>query len=681
MSFLRPGKFFRIEGVQHRCDRLLGGGKYAVTNQRSFEPRVLTTEELIKLFESSKLDFLTDAEAAKTGYNPALVDYSQVTGKPRQAAERQAAYLRVVDRLGHERTRADMQLIIDQVAKDIGDPHPPHISTVYTWINNWIIGGRDIRACVPRTHKRGDRAKKLSSKIFQMISLVINDIYLKRPRKSVKTVHAHVKVAVEEHNKTQPLDRQLSPPSEATIRREIKKLDPYDVCVARYGKKAADNLFKTIGRGPVANRILERVGVDHTKLDILVTCGRTGVVLGRPTLSLAVDHFSRMIVGIYVGFEVPSALAVANCLRNAFLSKSYVKDLYPEVQNEWPCYGRWENAIFDNGADFHSATIESVLSSLGINVQFMPVRTPEYKGWVERLFRTLNDDLIHELDGTTGSNPEDRGDDKPEQRACIPLETLTLLIHMWAIDEYPYRKHSELNARPIDVWDRSAAENPPMPACRAMSDLDPLTAGIAYCTLSNRGIKLDGIKYNDPALQKLVMQAGKRPKKHEVRYDPSNLNEILVLDPVTFQYVRVPSLNPEYTEGLTQWQHKTFKKICAAKFDSVDMAKLARVRVMYTKIVEEAKHDARRLRRIFGGRYARFLKEGVKPIGHVSHLSNSTNHTPALPARPDSEMRDGFGMAHREAPVAAQSPATFEGDSVDASNSSFNTQVKVTFDD
>ena len=48
---------------------------------------------------------------------------------------------------------------------------------------------------------------------------------------------------------------------------------------------------------------------DHTKVDVLVV-EQSGAMLGRPWLTTVIDSYSRCIMGIHLGFDVPSAAVV-----------------------------------------------------------------------------------------------------------------------------------------------------------------------------------------------------------------------------------------------------------------------------------------------------------------------------------------------------------------------------------
>jgi len=80
--------------------------------------------------------------------------------------------------------------------------------------------------------------------------------------------------------------------------------------------------------------------------------------------------------------------------------------------------------IIDNGSDYQDSGFIGVTHKLGIILEPSPPYKPNAKANVERFFRTLNDDLIHKLSGTTFSNPEDRGDYDSQEMARLTLDDL-----------------------------------------------------------------------------------------------------------------------------------------------------------------------------------------------------------------------------------------------------------------
>ena len=109
--------------------------------------------------------------------------------------------------------------------------------------------------------------------------------------------------------------------SRETVRQVALGTDSYEVMSARFGRQVADAKCKPRGAGVVTTRPLERVELDHFLVDVHLVCERTGKSLGRPWLTLLVDHYSGMLLGYHLTFAPPSAASVLAALRHAILPK------------------------------------------------------------------------------------------------------------------------------------------------------------------------------------------------------------------------------------------------------------------------------------------------------------------------------------------------------------------------
>ena len=150
-----------------------------------------------------------------------------------------------------------------------------------------------------------------------LIEETIKERYLKRELPSIRSVCFAVTDRIRRHNEAKPQEVPLKPVNFKTVYRAVRRLNPYEVMAARRGKRAADREFAMVGPGPQTTRPLERVECDHTKLDLYVVDDRHGelVPIGRPWLTLMVDHYSRLPVGYYLGFKPPGFESVALALR------------------------------------------------------------------------------------------------------------------------------------------------------------------------------------------------------------------------------------------------------------------------------------------------------------------------------------------------------------------------------
>lgn len=625
MPSLKPKQAIRIKGAPHICERSYANGDWLLTNAATLRPLMLTHEDFQKAYLSGEVDFYPQDHKVGTGFNPGLVSFAAIAEKAKQGALRKYHYVKAVLSIPGKRTVAEIQAAIDRIAKKRNET-APHISAVYKWLLQHQPSN-DIRSLVSRVHLRGPRDPRLPALVHDVINTILDDDYMSARRCSIKICFQNIICKIVHLNKSRSEDDQLPKPSLATVGRAVKALDPYDVLVARYGKAIADKKYRVYGRGPVSVRPFQRVEVDHTLLDIIVTCGVTGVSLGRPTMTVAIDHCTKMPLGIYIGFEVPSTLSVALCIRNAILPKTYMKEKWPQIKNLWPAEGIWNLAVFDNGKEFHGHGIISVLLSLGTDVHYMPTGTPHYKGGVERFFRTIQDDLIHSLPGTTWSNVVDRGLQKPEKDACLTIEDLIGLVHHWIADIYNVRKHRSLGESPLDCWNRLIQQcAPSFP--QHINDLDALKGGIAKRVINTYGIEIFGLKYSDPKLLTEINTSPKTPKEVEIRYDPGDLGTIKVLNYDTLQYVTIPSTNPEYTNGLTLYRHQVVK--AQAKADGADEKSVVELALTQEKLmttVQEAIDRKRRQKRVAGKSTARLIGMALKGVdGSTTMSATPPNH-------------------------------------------------------
>jgi putative transposase len=199
----------------------------------------------------------------------------------------------------------------------------------------------------------------------------------------------------------------------------FEKIDSYAADKRRLGAVEANNRNRTALPTQRATRNLERVELDHMLIDILLIDDRTGLVLGRPWLTVAIDCNSRLIVGLHLSFDNPCATSVLQCIKSGILPKDSLLARFPNLTVPWPAYGIWHRLVLDNGMEMHSKRLQTAALELGISLAYCPSRKPWYKGHVERFNRTLNDGLIHSLPGTTFSNPQQRAGYPSKDKSCL----------------------------------------------------------------------------------------------------------------------------------------------------------------------------------------------------------------------------------------------------------------------
>lgn len=401
-----------------------------------------------------------------------------------------------------------------EVAANLKDASVPSVSTIRRWYSRFV--GGSVVKLVPKHTDKG-RSNVISGELEEILKNVIDEIYLQLQRHTISVVVGEYLKRVDEKNALRLPTDQLTKPCGMTVRRYIAKLDPYEVDVRRIGKHAAKKKHRVAGELLVVDGILDRWEIDHTQLDVQLVDEETGLVIGRPYITVVLDKFSRMIMGYLLHLAAPNTETVLRVIERSIRPKAAFLERFPKVQNEWRAHGLPARLVPDNAAEFHADDLIAGFNELGIEIMYPRSRGPELKGSVERFFRTQNLGLIHNLPGTTFSNIQQKGDYKSEKHACFTLAQLEASVVKWIVDGYHQTPHRGLNGKtPAQIW--ASGE-----ACRLIKL--PVDPDALECILARRslvqvhhyGIEIDGYGYHCPELSEL--RARLKPKeKISVRY-------------------------------------------------------------------------------------------------------------------------------------------------------------------
>ena len=360
--------------------------------------------------------------------------------------------------------------------------------------------------------------------------------------------------------------------------------------------------------------------------------------MGQPWLTVLIDYHSRLIVGFCLGFEPPSYPVIMEALRQAILPKSYVRERYPAIKNPWPCFGIPERLVCDRGSDLTSKDLEQAAFQLGMELDFMPPRTPHLKGTVESFFDTLNDQLLSTLPGRTFRSWEKRADYSADDGPLLPYEALVEIIHRHLIDVYAQEKHPTAARTRLEMWQESAAEFPPaLPA--SPDELVVLLSKSTERSLSVRGIELAGMFYLSDELAALRAELAANnlsADRLSVRYNPWDLGSVWILNPVTRIYLQVPAVDPAL-RGLTSYQWRVLRRAVRERFDAPDhVLSLAAARNAIQDVVDGAVQKPSRRRRVRAARYSGDF-QGTSGASPVESESRAEEEASSFDSESDTE--------------------------------------------
>ncbi|MDI3326527.1 transposase family protein [Pontibacterium granulatum] len=488
-------------------------------------------------------------------------------------------------------TEKNLNPLLAKVPEHLKGPVPKW-RTIAEWRSSYEKAGRSVEALVPQHRKKGNRNQKVVNDSVYYWKAV-EEKYMRKERMSIARVYRYYVDLITITNKNL-VEGRIKPISKRAFYDRINKLPPYKVAVARYGKNYADRHFREVGVHVPSTRVLERVEIDHTPLNLILLDDELHIPLGRPYLTALIDSYSRCIVGFYIGYREPSYDAVRKALLNAMLRKEWVKNKYPAIKKDWPCSGKIEVLVVDNGAEFWSKDLEDACNAVVGDVQYNPVARPWLKPLIERFFSTVNQKLLNSIPGKTFSNVVQLKDYKPEQDAVMRVSTFMEVFHKWIIDEYHFEPDERETRIPIWTWNDGVAMYPPIQYDGLMSDRLIIELGmVRERTLRKTGVQFLGIYYSSPELSEYRKNApssgGKENLKVKVKINPSNLSCVYVYLDKEGRYIRVPSVDSTgYTEGLTLFQHQTNRRVARLLTRSrLELEHLAETRAFIDKRIKD----------------------------------------------------------------------------------------------
>lgn len=564
---------FELHGAPFRIHALPANGEVMLEAQATGAMSLTSRDKLLQHYLDGAL---TDGGAqALSAHTPHVPTFSrpleELPARVRDELARRCRYLEALYAEGPPVfTREYLLPILARAAKDIGDPKCPGATTVYRWHSRLQSTGGDARALIPRFDRRGSQSPRQSQGLLEMFQEAVSEAYSASPLAQGPDIHARLDAMVKHQNACAAPHRQLKMPSLRTVYRLMSRIGVYDKVVLTRGKPVADKRFRQIKLGVRTTRILERVEMDHTPLDLFLIDERTWLPLGRPTLTVVIDHYSRMLLGYHLSFGNPSAAAVMAALRHAILPKVPATITIPELkpENTWPCYGLFKEAYLDNGLEFLGKDLESVALDLGFGLLFCPKRTPHFKGVVERYLKTVNYHFAHQVPGASFARFHKRDDYDPLKHALLTFGEFQQVFEKWVVDVYAQTVHRGIGTTPMHRWQEGAKVwEPKLPPDRGM--LQRRIGQTTECKLRKDGITVHSIRYNNQELNRIMRRYGEGVTVRVV-YDPEDLAEVMVWGPDDAEPEVVPALDLSYARGLTVRQNTWIRQQAREQANAVN---------------------------------------------------------------------------------------------------------------
>jgi putative transposase len=567
--------------------RILNDEEVQIEDALTRRPRVISKSELLKRVFRRQYEVVAgDAELprqeaarrAKDGDGLPLLDLSQLSESAQREIDFKLRYVKTMH-AGHisrgQRQRIDS--LLSRIKATGKESKVPTATSVMDWMRRYETSGGNALALLPK-RMFCPRPRRKADTLESLIADTLRQHYFVRSKPPLRHAHDVLRREVKLRVARGELAADQAQVSLATLYRRVKDVDAYHRIAAREGDCRARMVCRTPIDGASAAYPLQRVEVDHTPLNWVVICDRTGLPLGRPLLTSAIDAFSGYVVGFYLSFYGPGVTSVAGVVKVSIITKD---DLTSGIQLEhkWLSHGIADEWQLDNGMEFHSRQFKALCWELGTDMTYCRVRTPWLKPHVERFFGELN---WLTLDKGRVRKPlpnEARAD--PYKEAAITFCDLVKGLTMFVVDVHPFQVNQRKLARPFDLFSEGLERCPP---AIYPGDEQSLRLASALCKelrVDQGGVTLLGLPYGGPELLSMRRRHG-RNFRAKCKWDPDDMGSIYVQDPVDGKWVMATCTWSDYAQGLSWNQHRVireFKRRDLREMDSEDTLWRARLRL------------------------------------------------------------------------------------------------------
>jgi putative transposase len=338
---------------------------------------------------------------------------------------------------------------VDEASRELGISR----RHVYLLIKRYREGSGVVTDVAPGHSSGGQGKGRLPERVEAVIDELVRKHYLTRQKLSRAAFYREVVQACR--------TRELPVPALNTVTRRIARLHPVEVRRSREGRDAVRPLQSAGGNVPAIVAPLDQVQIDHTVIDLIVVDDRDRQPIGRPYLTVAIDVYSRCLLGMVVTLEAPSSVSVGLCIAHMACDKRpWLETL--GVDAAWPMSGKPRALFLDNAAEFKSEALRRGCEQHGIRLNYRPPGRPHYGGIVERIIGTAMQ-RVHELPGTTFSNPGQRGGYDADKISALTLIELERWLTL-AVAGYHGSIHGSLNQTPAGRWHEGVGEFGAQPA-------------------------------------------------------------------------------------------------------------------------------------------------------------------------------------------------------------------------
>lgn len=413
---------------------------------------------------------------------------------------------------------------------------PPCAKSLLTWTRDYVNSGFNIMALVPQTHRCGNKRHMLPGELAAFDALIAE--YASPLRPTIDQIHERATNLYADFNRDRAKQGQPEPrpPSRSTVYRAIKRMDPYETYLQRWGVDAANKKFAIIEYGVQVLRPMERVEIDEWEIDLMALVSDAGLLdqltaqqatameVTRLVVCVAIDCATRCVVGLTLSRSTSSQAAIRT-LEMVTTDKTAIA-LSLGCRAGWYQGGRPEFIAADMGSAFVSEDLKIACAGLHARLMNPTGGVAKLRSRIERLFGTFSSHFVSRFRGRTFSNPVQRGDYNAEAEASLTDQDLLVALVTYIVDVYHQRPHAGLQGEtPADCWDRLVAKYG-LPSPVDAMDRRAIFGVELERSISGRGVRVFGADFTCDELRDAYKHRHQR--KVRLRFDQMDLGWIAV---------------------------------------------------------------------------------------------------------------------------------------------------------
>ncbi|MFN9476523.1 hypothetical protein [Acidovorax sp.] len=286
---------------------------------------------------------------------------------------------------------------------------------------------------------------------------------------------------------------------------------------------------------------------DATIVDVVLVSSEDPTrIVGKPTLYLIIDRYTRLIVGWYIGFENASYTAAMQAILSIGEDKEQLcaRLGLPYDPDDWPAHGVPPEQFLADQGELISREARPIARSLRCTISNVPGLRPDWKPLVECGFKLIHQIIAPDTPGyTPDADARKRRAKNVDKEACLNIHQLetkivaTIICHNKSLQkDYPLslgQTSDGVRPIPIELFDHSVR--------RRMGSLDRmdfeslreelLPRGKA--TVTGNGIAFKKLHYSCPEARDRGWLVEGRKKRYaaDLAFDYRLVDEIILYSP------------------------------------------------------------------------------------------------------------------------------------------------------